>query len=173
MARELEALGETPGVRPTADFSDRVMAAIEREPVPQPAVALGSALRRGRIGLAAAAIGDAWRVAFGGGRPFAARAQALALVLVVAVARDRGRAERPWSGRRRCCRPIDRHRRVRRLPVAVAVAVDAAEPSAVGEPQPQPVGKPDGDPRGHRDARGNGDLEAGRDAQARRNPAPW
>ena len=85
MARELETLGETTGVRPTSDFSDRVMAAIEREPVPQPALALGSALRRGRIGLAAAAIGDAWRVAFGGGRPFAARSQALALVLVVAV----------------------------------------------------------------------------------------
>ena len=85
MARELEALGETPGLSPAADFSDRVMAAIEREPVPQPAVALGSALRRGRIGLAAAAIGDAWRVAFGGGRPLAARSQALALVLVVGV----------------------------------------------------------------------------------------
>ena len=84
MGRELE-LGDVHGIRPSAGFADRVMAAIADEPAPQPAVMLGLALRRRRLGAALAAIGDSWRVAFGGPRPFAVRAQALALVLVVAV----------------------------------------------------------------------------------------
>jgi hypothetical protein len=85
MGRELEELGDVHGIRPSAGFADRVMAAIVDEPAPQPAVMLGLALRRRRLGAALAAIGDSWRVAFGGPRPFAVRAQALALVLVVAV----------------------------------------------------------------------------------------
>lgn len=85
MARELTEVSDVPGLRPTDDFADRVMAAVAAEPVPQPAVAFGSAVRAARVGAALAAIGDAWRVAFGGPRPIAARAQAMALVLVVAV----------------------------------------------------------------------------------------
>ena len=119
------------------------MAAIEREPVPQPAVALGSALRRGRIGLAAAAIGDAWRVAFGGGRPLAARSQALALVLVVAVlgigvggAAVVGASALLSTDRSPSPSPDP------------AFAVSLARAIAAGEPQPQPFGKPNGDPRG-------------------------
>lgn len=85
MARELDAMASAPGVRPADDFVDRVMAAIETEPVPAPAVAFGGAVRARRPYRALAALGDAWRVAFSGARPLAVRAQALALVLVIAV----------------------------------------------------------------------------------------
>lgn len=85
MGRELENLGDVHGIRPSAGFADRVMASIADEPVPQPGVLLGLALRRRRFGLALVAIRDSWRVAFGGPRPFAVRAQAFALVLVVAI----------------------------------------------------------------------------------------
>ena len=143
MARELEALGETPGLSPTADFSDRVMAAIEREPVPQPAVALGSALRRGRIGLAAAAIGDAWRVAFGGGRPFAARSQALALVLVVAVL-GIGVGGAAVVG---ASALLSSDRSPSPSPTLPSPSPSPSRRRAA-EPEPQPFGKPNGDPRG-------------------------
>jgi hypothetical protein len=85
MARDLEAIAERDTV-PTGGFSDRVMEAIASEPTPQPTRVFGLALRSRRIGGAVAAVGDAWRVTFGGGRPLAVRGQALALVLVVAAA---------------------------------------------------------------------------------------
>jgi len=85
MARDLEAIAERDTV-PTGAFSDRVMEAIASEPTPQPTRVFGLALRTRRIGAAVAAVGDAWRVTFGSGRPIAVRGQALALVLVVAVA---------------------------------------------------------------------------------------
>jgi uncharacterized membrane protein YgcG len=85
MGRELAELGDVHGIRPSAGFADRVMSAIADEPLPQPALVLGLALRRRRLGAALVAIGDSWRVAFGGPRPFAVRAQALALVLVVTI----------------------------------------------------------------------------------------
>jgi hypothetical protein len=85
MARDLEAIAERDTV-PTGGFSDRVMEAIASEPTPQPTRVFGLALRSRRIGGAVAAVGDAWRVTFGGGRPLAVRGQAVALVLVVAAA---------------------------------------------------------------------------------------
>ena len=85
MARDLEAIAERDTV-PTGGFSDRVMGAIATEPTPQPTRVFGLALRTRRIGAAVVAVGDAWRVTFGSGRPLAVRGQALALVLVVAVA---------------------------------------------------------------------------------------
>ena len=150
MARELEALGEMPDLRPAADFTDRVMAAIEREPVPQPAVALGSALRAGRFGLAASAVGDAFRVAFGG------------------IASNRGscpgrgaRARRCGPGhrsRRRCCRRGRGSARAGALagpesgrPFTFAntntIAVHDSQPEsfAVREPYPEPDGDRDPD----------------------------
>ena len=84
IARDLEAIAERDDA-PTVGFSDKVMAAIVAEPTPKPTRVFGAALRAGRFGTAFAAIGDAWRVAFGGGRPFAVRGQALALVLVVLI----------------------------------------------------------------------------------------
>jgi hypothetical protein len=85
-ARAIETqLGAT-DVHPSTGFADRVMEAVAAEPRPQPAVAAGLALRRGRLGAMVAALADSWRVAFSGGRPLAVRAQAAAFVLVAILA---------------------------------------------------------------------------------------
>jgi hypothetical protein len=84
-ARELEAAAMAADVRPSAGFSTRVMAAVAAEPLPGPVTALGWAARRGRLRAAAAALADAWRLAWSGGRPLAARAQALAVVVVLVL----------------------------------------------------------------------------------------
>ena len=79
-ARQLEWLAATEDIGPGPDFADRVMAAVSREPAPRPvAAALGAARRRSPLA-ALAALGDLWRVAFTGGRPFAVRFPAMALV---------------------------------------------------------------------------------------------
>ncbi len=85
-ARLLEAQLAAGDVHPTAGFADRVMDAIAEEPRPQPAIAAGLAMRRGRFGTMVAALADSWRVAFSGGRPLAVRAQAAAFVIVVILA---------------------------------------------------------------------------------------
>ena len=82
--RRVESAGQI-AARPSADFVDRVMAAVAREPLPAPAVAAGEAVRHGRLAALLAAVGDGWRVLIGSGHPFAARAQALALVIVAVV----------------------------------------------------------------------------------------
>ena len=86
VARDLESNLAADDIHPSAAFVDRVMGAVVLEPLPQPAIAAGTALRGGRLGAMAAALGDSWRVAFSGGRPFAVRAQAAAFVLVIVVA---------------------------------------------------------------------------------------
>jgi hypothetical protein len=83
LARDLEGLAARGGVMPSSDFTDRVMGAVAAEPVPAPVIAAGNALRHGAALGFLASIRDSFRVAFGGGFPVAARAQALALVLVV------------------------------------------------------------------------------------------
>jgi hypothetical protein len=83
IARDLEAMTSQAAALPSPDFTDRVMLAIDLEPVPAPARAAGVALRRGALGAFLAAFSDAWRVATRSGFPRAVRAQALALVLVV------------------------------------------------------------------------------------------
>lgn len=85
MARDLEALAASTTVPPTPDFVDRVMLAVDAEPLAAPAHVAGLALRRGAIGAFLAAFADAGRVALRGGFPVAVRAQAFALVLVVAA----------------------------------------------------------------------------------------
>jgi hypothetical protein len=87
-ARDLEWLAAVDNVGPSWDFNDRVMASIQAEPLPRPVVAAYGAARRGRPFAALAALGDLWRVAFGGGRPLSVRLPAMALVglLFVAVA---------------------------------------------------------------------------------------
>ena len=85
-ARLLEAQLAARDVHPSAGFADRVMDAVAGEPRPQPAIAAGRAMRRGRIGAMVAALADSWRVAFGGGRPLAVRAQAAAFVIVALLA---------------------------------------------------------------------------------------
>lgn len=84
-AREVEWLAATEDVGPSADFADRVMAVVSREPAPQPiAAALGAARRRNPLA-ALGALGDVWRVAFTGGRPFAVRLPAMALVALLVL----------------------------------------------------------------------------------------
>lgn len=84
-ARELEWLAATDDVGPGPGFADRVMAAVSREPVPQPVAAMLSAARRRSPLAALAALGDLWRVAFTGGRPLAARFPAMVLVVLLVV----------------------------------------------------------------------------------------
>ena len=85
-ARTLESQLAARDVHPSAEFADRVMAAVAAEPRPQPAVAAGLAMRRGRLRSMSAALADSWRVAFSGGRPLAVRMQAAAFVLVAILA---------------------------------------------------------------------------------------
>lgn len=82
LARDLERLAATGGGMPSAGFGDRVMDAIAREPVPSPAAAARSALRRRAVIGFLASVRDSFRVAFGSGFPAAVRAQALAIVLL-------------------------------------------------------------------------------------------
>jgi hypothetical protein len=79
VARDLEAFARNESVTPTVDFEDRVMAAIALEPPPRAAAGVGV------VGLIAA-VRNAWRLTWSGGRPLAVRAQALALVLLAALA---------------------------------------------------------------------------------------
>lgn len=85
-ARELDASLAAADVHASATFADRVMEAIAAEPLPQPVIAAGLAVRRGRVGALVGALADTWRVAMTGGRPFAVRAQAAAFVMVAVVA---------------------------------------------------------------------------------------
>ena len=63
IARDLEAMTSQAAALPSPDFTDRVMLAIDLEPVPAPAHAAAVALRRGAIGAFLASFSDAWRVA--------------------------------------------------------------------------------------------------------------
>jgi hypothetical protein len=84
--REIDSFATRDATLPSADFADRVMAAIAAEPTPRPVAAAGRALGQGRVVALLASVADMWRVAFSGGRPFAVRAQALAVVAVVVIA---------------------------------------------------------------------------------------
>jgi hypothetical protein len=84
LARELEAAAARVSVRPSPDFTDRVMAAVAKEPAAAPVVAARGALRHGAVGAFLISLRDAWRVTVSPAFPVAMRAQALALVLVVA-----------------------------------------------------------------------------------------
>jgi uncharacterized membrane protein YgcG len=85
-ARELEALTARDSAGPTVGFEDRVMAMIGAEPVPRLLVRPRRAVRGGLPIAFLASVRDAWRLATGGGRPFAVRAQAFAFVLLVVLA---------------------------------------------------------------------------------------
>jgi hypothetical protein len=84
MSRELGAIAGVSAILPPVGFTDRVMSAVNLEPLPQPVRAFGVALGAGRARPAMAALRDAWRVAAGGATPLGVRGQALALVLIIA-----------------------------------------------------------------------------------------
>ena len=148
IGRALERLAARDESFPPAAFSDRVMRAVSAEPRPAPAVAAAAAVRRRSLSATLASLGDAFRVSFGGARPFAARAQAFALVLLVVVALGGttvGAASALGAVERTCAEPIGPDRAV---PVtvdrcrAVAVAV-AGSPSPA--PTPSSLTEPDAD----------------------------
>ena len=86
VARELEAAAALAvDIRPSAGFADLVLAAIAAEPSPRPIAAIGRAAGGGGAQALAAAVRDAWRTAWAGGRPFAVRAQAFGVVLALLV----------------------------------------------------------------------------------------
>ncbi|MHB8892419.1 MAG: hypothetical protein ACYC65_10300 [Candidatus Limnocylindrales bacterium] len=84
LARSLEGVAARGSVRPSADFTDRVMAAVAMEPAPAPVRVAGVALRHGAIGAFLLSLRDAWRVTVSPAFPMAMRAQAMAMVLLVA-----------------------------------------------------------------------------------------
>ncbi len=83
IAVELETLASGGPSRTTAEFADRVAAAISAEPMPAPVVAARRAIGRRSLSGFLAAVGDAGRVAFGASRPILMRGQAFALLLIV------------------------------------------------------------------------------------------
>ncbi|MEW5992562.1 MAG: hypothetical protein AB1736_14630 [Chloroflexota bacterium] len=86
MARELEAALPAASVAPSADFSDRVMAAVAREPAPRPAGFLATLRARPGVAGLVASVREAWAVVGSGpGRPMRARGLALAYVVAVLV----------------------------------------------------------------------------------------
>lgn len=86
VARQLETLGAASDpIRPSPDFSERVMGAVAREPRPR-AVGILDPLRRRRDpwGLVES-VREAWAFATSASRPLPGRAMALAYVLAIAV----------------------------------------------------------------------------------------
>jgi uncharacterized membrane protein YgcG len=136
MARDLERLARSGDVTPSADFAERVAAAIATEPMPQPATAAGSALRRRRMGQLIAAVRDSWRIAWSGNRPLAMRAQAAALVLVAVLALGSVgglAAAGAWSA-------LGPHA------IPTAVPAVSASPSATPSPSEEPSKSPESSP---------------------------
>jgi hypothetical protein len=133
IARDLEGVSARGGMRPSADFTDRVMGAVAVEPLPAPVIAAGSALRHGAALGFLASIRDSFRVAFGRGFPVAVRAQALALVLVVSgVVAGSGLATAGAVGL------LDD-----RGSPSPAPSVAAPSPSELSSPTPAPMSSPD------------------------------
>ena len=86
-ARLLERAMPTDPVTRSGDFSDRVMAAVVREPAPRPAGFLGALLAHPGPASFVASVRSAWATAAGAaGRPVQVRAAAMAYVLAVLVA---------------------------------------------------------------------------------------
>ncbi len=85
-ARELETLTELDTAGPSVGFEERVMTAIAAEPAPRLRLRSARAVRGGFVVAFLMSVRDAWRLATGGGRPLAIRAQAMAFVLLVVLA---------------------------------------------------------------------------------------
>jgi hypothetical protein len=84
-AAELERFALATDVAPRAGLAASILATLEAEPTPAPLTALTAATRRRRLGAMLAALRDAWRVTWSGGRPVAIRLSAAMAVLVLVV----------------------------------------------------------------------------------------
>lgn len=83
-AQVLESITTVPGLPPSREFAERVMAAVSAEPAPGRRGFLVPLRRSGLAGLGAS-LRQAWAVAQGASRPLAVRATALAYVLAIAL----------------------------------------------------------------------------------------
>ena len=84
-AAELERFARATDVAPRAGLAGSIMSMVAVEPTPAPLTALSEATRRRRLGAMLAALRDAWRVTWSGGRPVAIRLSAAMAVLVLVV----------------------------------------------------------------------------------------
>ena len=84
-AAELERFALATDVAPRAGLAASILATLEAEPTPAPLTALTAATRRRRLGAMLAALRDAWRVTWSGGRPVGIRLSAAMAVLVLVV----------------------------------------------------------------------------------------
>jgi hypothetical protein len=194
-AREVEAAAMAADVRPTPGFSDRVMAAVAAEPLPRPMAAFGRAARQGRARAAFSALSDTWRLAWSGGRPLAARAQALAIVavLVLAVASMSGVAIAGVAGmfgRSTVATPTPQSTVPPPSQEPSPSATSTATPNATSRPPatPEPTATPkrstprptveptetpeDGDDHGGRDGSGSGSSGGGGELEGVSTPHP-
>lgn len=86
VARRLEALGAASDpIRPSPDFSERVMGAVAREPLPRALRILDPLRRRRDPWGVVESVRAAWAFATSASRPIPGRAMALAYVLAIAV----------------------------------------------------------------------------------------
>jgi hypothetical protein len=144
-ARLLEQEARHGDISPSPDFVDGVMAAIAEEPAPRPWTALVAAVRRGSLRAVAASIGDAWRVAWGAGRPVAVRAQALAIVAVVTLLLG-STAAIGAVGVSRLVGPVPSQSTPPAPTLPLPSASGPAATSDVSAPTPAPTLPPTGDP---------------------------
>jgi hypothetical protein len=141
-ARELEWLADVDGIGPTAGFADRVMFAIAAEPLPRPVVAAYGAARRGRPMGVIAALGDLWRVGFGGGsRPMAARLPAMAL-LVFLFAGIAGLGVVGLGAVSRAIESPSSSAAASSQPTAASTEPPTAQPALTSKPTPSPTASP-------------------------------
>ena len=136
MARELERL-DGGAIRPSDGFTDRVLGAIADEPLPRPMAVAGVAAREGRLGAMVAALRDTWHVAWSGGRPLAARAQAMAFVAPSCRCRRLGRSRDDRRGDQRAVLHDEHARPSRREPSLPAVVSPSPTPTESPSPSPE------------------------------------
>jgi len=142
IGRELGGIAGDSGVPAPAGFTDRVMLAVAKEPLPQPARAFGVALLAGRLRAALAALGDAWRVTIGGSTSLGVRGQALAVVMLVAVG-----AFAVAGGAAMGAMDLLAQNSTAPLPSSTAPVPSDVTPTARPNPSPDPSPSPDASQR--------------------------
>ncbi len=85
-AEELGRYARAADVAPRPGLASDIMAAIGREPAPDPVAVVTASVRAGRLRGAAGGLRDAWRVAWSGRFPIGVRLSSAVAVLAVALA---------------------------------------------------------------------------------------
>ncbi len=134
-ADALEAYARATDVAPRPGAAANILAAIAAEPTPAPLVAMASSVRARRPARIAAALRDAWRVAWSGPRPVGIRlSSALVVLLLVAVVASGGgmAAAAAWSA-------LQPGPSTPPTPTQLPIVVPPANPSPSVEPTPSAV----------------------------------